>query len=120
MGRHLAPGGVLLVEPWFRPDGARPSRSHLLTAETEGLKAARMSHAAVTGRSMVLHFEYLIGTADGIERRSEEHRTTLFTEAEMRDAFARAGLAVEYDAHGLTGRGLYVATHPREGERPAG
>jgi hypothetical protein len=55
-----------------------------------------------------MDMHYLIGTDRGIEYFVERHELTLFTDAEYRAALAAAGLDVEHDAHGLTGRGLYL------------
>jgi ubiquinone/menaquinone biosynthesis C-methylase UbiE len=108
--RHLAPGGVVLVEPWFPPDAWNPGRIHVHTGESENLKVVRMSHSGVEGRISTIEFHYLIGTERGIDHRVEHHELGLFTTAELREAFRQAGFtSVEYDAQGLTGRGLFVA-----------
>jgi hypothetical protein len=39
---------------------------------------------------------------------TERHEAVLFTDAQYRNAFRRAGLSVELDAEGLIGRGLYL------------
>jgi SAM-dependent methyltransferase len=108
--RHLAPGGVVLVEPWFPPGVFQAGRLDLHTAGAEDVKVCRMARTEVEGRLSRLQFEYLIGRADGIVHRSEVHELGLFTVAEMTAAFTAAGLAVDYDPAGPSGRGLYVAT----------
>ena len=55
-----------------------------------------------------LETRLLIGTAGGIEEIAETHELGLFTQAQTRDAFDRAGLDVEHDPEGLMGRGLYI------------
>jgi len=108
--RHLAPGGVVLVEPWFAPEDWRQGRVYLNTVETDDLKVARMSHSTVEGRVSKLVFEYLVGTSAGLEHRTEHHDLLLLTTDELRSAFTRAGFAtVEHDPQGPTGRGLFVA-----------
>ena len=108
--RHLAPGGVVVLEPWFEPAQWRAGSVYLQTAEIEGVKVCRMSHSVVQENVSVLEFQYLIGRAAGIDHRKEEHRLGLFTTAEMRRCFSEAGLTVaEYDPVGLIGRGLFVA-----------
>jgi len=108
--KHLAPGGVVVVEPWFEPAAWQPGRVMLVTAEGEGISVCRMSRSAVRDGLSVIEFEYLIGRAAGIEHRREVHELGLFTAAELAQCFAAAGLdVVEHDREGLTGRGLFVA-----------
>lgn len=108
--RHLAPGGVVLVEPWFPPEAWNPGRVYVHTAESENLRVVRMSHSSVEGRISKLEFHYLIGREGGIDHRIEHHELGLFTQRELRDTFERAGYtSVQYDSSGLTGRGLFVA-----------
>lgn len=117
--RHLNPGGVALVEPWFEPSGWRAGSTYLHSAESDSLKVARLSHSEVEGRISTLDFHYLIATAEGIEHRRETHRLGLFTRGEMIGCFERAGFdGVEYDANGLIGRGMYIARHNPVGPAP--
>jgi len=108
--KHLSPGGVALVEPWFPPDAWTRGRVYVHTGETSAGHIVRMSHSTVEGRVSRLEFHYLIGTSDGIEHRVEYHDLGLFTAAELRRAFEHAGFAsTSHDPEGLTGRGLLVA-----------
>jgi SAM-dependent methyltransferase len=108
--RLLAPGGVVIVEPWFEPGQWRAGGVFVKTAEAEGIHVCRMSHSTVRDGASVLEFQYLIGRAGRIEHRREVHELGLFTAQEMQRCFAEAGLAVvEHDPEGLTGRGLFVA-----------
>jgi SAM-dependent methyltransferase len=107
---HLAPGGVVLVEPWFQPSVWKPGTVHAHLAERDGLKVCRMGHSTTRDRVSVLEFHYLIGDSRGVEHRREVHELGLFTSDELRQAFADAGLAiVRHDPVGLIGRGLFVA-----------
>ncbi len=107
--RHLAPGGVIVVEPWFAPGVLEPGRVTVNTAEAEGVQVCRMAHTSVDGRISRLRMDYLIGRPDGIRHASEVHELGLFTQEEMQASFRAAGLAAEHDPVGLTDRGLYVA-----------
>jgi SAM-dependent methyltransferase len=109
MTRHLAAPGVLLVEPWFEPGAIQDGYVTALTVDTPDGKATRMSRTRIDGSVSHLEFEYLIGTAAGITRHSERHALGLFSRAQMEAAFVTAGLPVEYDQEGPSGRGLYVA-----------
>lgn len=112
--RHLAPGGVALVEPWLAPDAWSPGRIFVHTGEIPGGSVVRMSHSTSNGRVSKLEFHYLIGTPNGIDHRVEYHDLGLFTVTELSDAFERAGFGpVGHDPEGLTGRGLLVASLPR-------
>jgi SAM-dependent methyltransferase len=108
LAAHVAPAGVLLVEPWVTPERWVPGRPHLLTAEREGLVFARVTHPDRNGRISTTDMHYLVGTRDGVESYREVHELGLFTEDEMCAALDGAGLAVEHDPEGLIGRGLWI------------
>ncbi len=111
MARHLAPGGVLVVEPWLEPGAAQDGRVACLTAECADGWVCRMSRTEVRGHVSVLYFEYLVGRPDRIDRMSERHELGLFTRSQMTEACQAAGLSVAFDPEGPIGRGLYVAVH---------
>jgi len=108
MKKHLLPGGVLLIEPWFTPTQWHPGRAFTLQVDKPDLKIVRMSHSGQRGKMSILNFQYLIGTPKGIEHSNEIHELGLFTHKEYLDAFKAAGLKVIYDSKGLDGRGLYI------------
>lgn len=109
MADHVAPDGLLVVEPWFQPADMRDGYVTCLAKETPEVTVCRMSHTRIDGQVSRLQFEYLIGTSAGLERRSETHELGLFTREAMEEAFSRAGFFADYDATGPMGRGLYVA-----------
>lgn len=114
MAGHLAPDGVMLVEPWLSPDKFDPN--HLprpLVAETEGMSIVRMNDLRVEGRLSIMRFHYLVGRPGKIDHFVEEHTLGLFTDEEYGATFAAAGLEAELDEEGLMGRGLWIARHER-------
>ena len=114
MSGHVAPGGLLLVEPWLSPDGFDPD--HLprpLVAEGEGFNVVRMNDSRVEGRLSIMRFHYLVGRPGKLEHFVEEHAPALYTADEYRSAFMSAGMRPELDEEGLMGRGLWIATRPR-------
>lgn len=105
----LDAGGVIVVEPWFGPGQLDPSRVMRHTAAAPGFRVERVSHLEILGHVSRLRFDYTLTDSSGVRHATEIHEMGLFTTAEMLNAFAEAGLAVEHDAIGLSGRGLYIA-----------
>lgn len=112
MARHLLPGGVLLIEPWFTPKQWHPGRAFITQVNQPELKIVRMSYGGQRGKISFLEFQYLIGTPRGIEHHTEVHEMGLFTHKEYMDAFKVTGLKVTHDPEGLDGRGLYIGAKP--------
>ncbi len=108
MARHLNPGGVLLIEPWFTPGEWHPGTVHALVVEEPELKLVRVNTSMVDGRISYFDLHYLIGTPQGTGHLVERHELGLFEQSEMRAALESAGLRVSYDPQGLTGRGLWI------------
>ena len=112
MARHLKPGGVLLVEPWFTPENWNTGTVHALFVDKPDLKIARMNISKRKGRLSFFTLHYLVATPEGIEHFTELHELGLFTEDEYLEAFRAAGLEVLHDPTGLDGRGLYIGLNP--------
>ena len=108
-GRHLAPNGVLIVEPWFSPEVMKEGSHSVRTATANGIKVERTGTVAIDGRMTQLTFDYVIEEGDATRRTSEVHELGLFTKEETLAAFAAAGLVAEHQAPTATNRGLYIA-----------
>lgn len=106
--RHLKPGGVVIVEPWVRPEEWQDGAVHALFVDEPDLKVARMSVSRRDANVSVLNFHYMVASRDGIRTFTEPHRLTLFTADEYINAFRKAGLFVEHEEQGFAGRGVYV------------
>ena len=106
---HLAPGGLALVEPWFPPGVLEANREFTHSGETQGVKVSRHSRTEIDGTLSRLLFEYEIDDHGVVRRVSEVHELGLFTTEEMMRASGAAGLHVDHDPEGLTGRGLFIA-----------
>ena len=112
MARHLVPGGILIVEPWFAPDQWYVGNTGVIEVEKPGFRLVRMSHSGRRRNVSLLEFEYLIGTPKGLQHISELLELGLFEQKDYLEAFRRAGLEVTHDPEGLDGRGLYIGLKP--------
>ncbi|MCD0452137.1 class I SAM-dependent methyltransferase [Actinocorallia sp. API 0066] len=110
MARHLAEGGVLVIEPWYFPDTFIDGyvSAHAVRNSAQGI--ARVAHSTRQGDATRMEIHYLLGdAATGVRHRSEVDYLTLFSRADYEDAFARAGLSAEYLTLGDGTPGFFVA-----------
>lgn len=117
IARHLRPGGVAVVEPFYGPEDWLPGRvGHDLVARDD-LVLVRIARSGLDGECAVVDFHYTAATPDGVTCWEEAHRLLLAEPAAYLAAFRDAGMAAHWLADGLpTGRrdrGLVVATAPR-------
>jgi ubiquinone/menaquinone biosynthesis C-methylase UbiE len=103
MARHLNPGGMLVVEPWF-------DKLFANYVDEPGLKIAWMYKSEREDLLSIMNIHYLVATPQGVEHFTERHEIGLFTQEQYFAAFRKAGLAVQYDPTGLFGRGMYIGT----------
>jgi ubiquinone/menaquinone biosynthesis C-methylase UbiE len=108
MTRHLKPGGLLIVEPWFSPETYWVGKITANFVDQPDLKIAWMYTSEIDGRVSVFDINYLVGTPDGVNYFTEKHEMGLFTHQEYSMAFEKAGLDVSHDPSGLFGRGMYT------------
>jgi len=107
---HLAPGGLMVIEPYYPPDRYWTDRVTLDVADTPELKVVRMyASTPPVDRIAGLEIHHLVGTPQGVESFVEHHELGLFDAADFRAAFAAAGLHAEHVAEGFFGWGAYFA-----------
>jgi ubiquinone/menaquinone biosynthesis C-methylase UbiE len=118
--RHLAPGGVVVVEPWFAPDEFLPGYVASDSVRDGARAIHRVSHSTRhedrdDRMRMVVHYV----DADpehGIRHATETVGMTLFTHEQYETAFAKAGCVAQYLPGSRFGRGLerglWVARRP--------
>lgn len=110
MRRHLTPGGMIVVEPWFSPDNYWTNTITANHVDTDELKISWMYTSDVKGDTSVLKMRFMVGTPQGVKTFSETHVLGLFSYQEYRQAFLDAGMTHEYDSVGFFGRGLHFGT----------
>jgi hypothetical protein len=110
MARHLVPGGVLVVDPWWSPNHYVDGYTAHDTVRAEGRTVVRMSHSTRTGDAVRNEAHYLVAGADGIRHFTHIQTLTLFTAAQYLGALESAGCTAEHvtgDAE-FPDRGLFV------------
>ena len=107
--RHLRPGGVVIVEPWFEPGVLREGWGTERHAELGVTRVTRSNHIRVENDRSLLDFTYRIEQRGQTRVLEERHELGLFARDEMLRCFSDAGLCAEYETPGLNGRGLYIA-----------
>jgi SAM-dependent methyltransferase len=112
MSRHLAPGGLLIIEPWFTPEQYWTGTITANHIDQPDLKLTWMYTSEREGAVSVLDIHYMVGRPAGIETFRERHEIGLFTEQQHIDAFSKAGLEARHATGGPFGRGLYLAWAP--------
>ena len=108
MSRHLKPGGVMFVEPWFGPESWKTGSIHTVFVDQPELKIVRMNNSERKGNISSFNYHFLVGTPQGVRHFTEYHELALFTAEEYLESFRVNNLEVSYDAEGLYGRGLYI------------
>jgi ubiquinone/menaquinone biosynthesis C-methylase UbiE len=112
MTRHLKPGGVLVLEPWFAPEDWKPKDVYSTFVDQPELKIARMNISEQEGLISFFVFHYLVGTPQGIQYFTERHELGLFTVDEYKIALQDSDLEVIHDPWWLNARGLYLGLKP--------
>ncbi|MDE2998001.1 MAG: class I SAM-dependent methyltransferase [Gemmatimonadota bacterium] len=111
--RHLKPGGILIIEPFFTKETFVAGSIHGGTLEGEGVKISRHNVSRRRGNLAVLDFHFLLSTKKGVRYFRDTHELALFDRERLLDTLAHAGLRPRYDENGLMpDRGLYVSLKP--------
>ncbi|WP_406864160.1 class I SAM-dependent methyltransferase [Streptomyces sp. HUAS MG47] len=117
--RHLAPGGVVVLEPWWFPENFTPEHVGASLTTVDGRTVSRVSHTvrhSETASRMDVH--YLVAEpGKGVQHFSDTHVLSLYGREQFEKAFARAGLSLEYVEGDYDGNGLFVGVK-RENSGP--
>lgn len=114
MARHLASDGVLVVEPFVKPEEWITGRVAAETAADDGRRAlVRMVASGRVDDIALLDMRYLSGRDGEVEYSREHLEIGLFTFEQYTAAFDAAGLVeITVDTEGLIGRGLVTGLRP--------
>ena len=110
---HVAPGGVLILDGWVRPDhwreGIRPEPD---IAQDDEVLVVRLSVSCRAGNITELDMHHLVQTSGGIEYFVESHRLALTKTEDYVAAVEGAGLAARIIPDYMPGRDRIVGTRP--------
>lgn len=113
MAVHVAPGGLLIVEPWLTPDAFWSGHIKLDVSQHPERSIARMYVAEKEGDVAILRQHFLLGAPTGVTHVESTQREGLFHTESVTGPMEAAGLeVVEHDPHGLHGYGLITARRP--------
>jgi SAM-dependent methyltransferase len=110
--RHVRPGGVVVIEPWLRPDVYVAGTVNGDFFDEPDRKIARIALTRREGDLALIEFNYLVGTPQGVHHFTELHMLGLFTRDQMSAAFEEAGLDVVYEKPDVFRRGLHIGVKP--------
>lgn len=110
MARHLAPGGLLCIEPWLSPEQYWRNHIKLNVSECDDRKIAWMYVGREDKGVVTNEIHFLVGEPEGVRHAVEVQRHGLFRLDDYEAAFLAAGLTpVARDPEGLFGYGLLIA-----------
>jgi SAM-dependent methyltransferase len=115
MARHVSPGGVLIIEPWYFPERFTDGHVGSDLVRDGGRTVTRVAKSVRSGDVVRQEAHYIVADQDGIRHFEHVQVFTLFAPAQYVSAFERAGCAVEYVQQDdiLAGRGLFVGIRSR-------
>ncbi|MBM0231402.1 class I SAM-dependent methyltransferase [Micromonospora sp. STR1_7] len=118
LSRHLVPGGVLVVEPWWFTENFTPGHIGSSVTTLDGRTVARVSHSVREGDTTRMRVHCIVAEPGaGLRHFTYEHVMALFSRAQYEASFARAGCPAHYVEDAYPGNGLFVAVkglHERE------
>ena len=114
LAAHVAPGGVLILDGWVRPDEWRESfRPEPDIARDDEMLVVRLAHSRREGNITELDMHHLVQTGEGIDYFVERHRLALTPTADYVSAVESAGLAARVIRDYMPGRDRIVGLRKR-------
>ncbi len=114
MAAHLAPGGVLVVEPWWLPEQFLPDYIGSDLVQNGDRTIARMSNTVRDGPVAHMEVEWIVGERGrGLRTFSEVERFYMFTREELLAAIDEAGCEPEFQDKWLSGHSLALGVRRR-------
>jgi SAM-dependent methyltransferase len=115
LAAHVAPGGVLILDGWVRPDQWRDNfrPDHPDVAHDDEATVVRLSFSRRDGSITELDLHHLVQTDAGIDYFVETHRLRLTDTDDYVSAVSDAGLKARVIPDYMPNRDRIVGTRPR-------
>jgi len=112
IARHLAEGGVAVVEPFISRSDHKPGHVSMTIYEDDDVKISRVSSGRLDGDLFLFEMHYLIGErGKGVRHLVDTHTTRLHEPEELLGAMEAAGLEARFDPEGFgQRRGALIGT----------
>lgn len=96
MSAHLAPGGVLIVEPWYFPEDFLDGHAAGHLFREDGRVVSRMTHSARHGDRSRVEIRFTVVDSSGFREFADVIVKYLLPRERYEAAFAGAGCTVEF------------------------
>ncbi|GAA4092506.1 class I SAM-dependent methyltransferase [Actinomadura miaoliensis] len=96
MAGHLAPGGVLVAEPWYFPADFIDGYVDGHQMKADGRVISRITRSVREGDRTRMEVRFTVADREGITDFTEVLHVTLFERHEYEAAFTKAGCSVEF------------------------
>lgn len=108
--RHLKPGGVLIIEPYWPKSKLKKERIHMNCYDRKNIKVFRITMAKIKDNILTREKYTVIAEKGKDVRQFSDKRTSgLFEKDEMLNTMKKAGFKVKFLAKGFEeGWGLYI------------
>lgn len=112
--RHLNPGGVVVIEPWWFPETFLEGHVAADVLTPDHRTISRVSHTTREGEASRMEVHYVVADAgSGARHFVETYLHQLFPRDLYERTLREAGFTTEYVEGAQSGRGLFLGT--REG-----
>lgn len=113
--RHLADGGVVVVEPWWFLEKFIDKYVSGDVVKSGTRTISRISHSVRSEDVSTMQVHFLVADAEtGVRYFAETYEHKLFSRDQYESAFAAAGFDVEYIDDVQGGRGIFVGVVGKE------
>lgn len=110
LAKHAAPGGVVIIDGWLRPDAAIDGFQSQQSFEENGVLVTRSTLAFVRDGRTDMYAGHVVNDGVAIRTYVERHQMGLFGDEQYLAAMEAAGLSDLEVLVGFDGRGRFVGS----------